>query len=459
MQKGSNLYIYVTALSANLFTFGVGIGYGWSSPALPKLSGSVDPEQNPLPEPATVSEQSWMASLLSLGAMTSPIVTALLAEKIGRKKTLLIFSLPMVASHLIMVFANKVFHFYIARFLIGVSVGCMFTVIPVFAAEISQKHNRGVVGLILNVMMTCGHLMAAVVGPYVTISALSIISLVPIVAFLVIFGLFIPETPYFYALIDNKTEAERSLMRLRRTASVEQELTEIIKSVKELKLSQNRNFVELFTDRYHLKTLVWVIFVLFFQQFTGMIYIISYTQKIFDTANTPLSGDVEVMIFTAVQLVAVLFSTQTVDRIARKVLMIGSLVLMLLPNAAMAIYFNLLDSDYDVSVVSWIPVAALIVFISAYNLGIGPLGFVFEGEIFDPNVKAWGVTVGTCFKLLVQFLAAMFMPSLSQALGFFVPFWIFAGFTLIGIVFIRICIPETKGKSFLEIQHYVRNKK
>lgn len=49
----------------NLFSYGGGLAYGWSSPALPKLSDVADhPDNNPLPYPATLSEESWIASLL-----------------------------------------------------------------------------------------------------------------------------------------------------------------------------------------------------------------------------------------------------------------------------------------------------------------------------------------------------------------------------------------------------------
>ncbi|XP_060521928.1 facilitated trehalose transporter Tret1-2 homolog [Cylas formicarius] len=459
MAAKSPLFTYVAAGSANLMTFGVGMGYGWSSPSLPKLNGQVDPQSIPLSIPTTVLQDSWIASLLSLGAMCSPFITVFLSEIIGRKKTLLAFSFPMIVSHLIMIFATKVVDFYIARFMIGISSGCMFSLIPVYTAEISQKHNRGLVGITLNIMLTLGHLTSSVVGPYVTIKMLSVVSLVPCVLFVVSFATLIPETPYFYVLVGKKQEAEVSLKKLRRSSAVEDELAEIVKSVEDLKLTERGNFGELFTRKHHLKALFWAVGIMFFQQFTGIIYVVSYTQKIFDAAHTSLSADLEVMIVTAVQVIAVLLSTQAIDRVARKTLMAASLVLMLLPNFFMGLYFYLLEFGYNLDPISWLPVALLVIFISGFNVGIGPLGFTFAGEIFEPGVKCWGVTLATCTNLMVAFLTATFMPSVSEISGFYAPFWIFAGFTAVGIVFVYVFVPETKGKSFLEIQRSVRSEK
>lgn len=453
-------FTYFSAIAVNLLSYGGGLGYGWSSPALPKLNGQVDPKDNPLSHPATIQEEAWIASLLSLGAMISPFFCEVVSEKIGRKKTLLLFSLPMITGYIIMMFANNVTHFYVARFLIGLTEGCIFATIPVYSAEISEKHNRGTIGAMLLLFISIGHCTSSILGPFITIRMFSVVSLIPCVLFLIIFGLFVPETPFFYVLTDNREEAVRSLKKLRRKDDVEKEIEEIVTSVTALKSTKGGNPIkELFTVKYSVKAFFLALMLMMFQQFTGLIYIVDYTQKIFDSAQTPISGDKSVMLVMLVQLISISWSTHIIDRVSRKILLVISLALIFLIQILMGTFFYLQEINLDLSRMSWLPIACLMLFILAFQLGIGPISYIFPGEIFEPNVKSFGTTLVISIGLLGEFLIATFLPTLSEEVGFHVPFWIFTCTTFAALFFVLLWIPETKGKSFLEIQEHMRNEK
>ncbi|KAJ3645693.1 hypothetical protein Zmor_023333 [Zophobas morio] len=95
-------------LLANLLAFTCGIAYGWSSPAIPKMNGSIDPNDLHLTYPINSSEESWIVSLLSIGAIIGPIFAGKLADKLGRKKTLIVLVCPILAAFLMMAFAKTV---------------------------------------------------------------------------------------------------------------------------------------------------------------------------------------------------------------------------------------------------------------------------------------------------------------------------------------------------------------
>ncbi|HTU98837.1 MAG TPA: MFS transporter, partial [Solirubrobacteraceae bacterium] len=44
-----------------------------------------------------------------------------------------------------------------------------------------------------------------------------------------------------------------------------------------------------------------------------------------------------------------------------------------------------------------------------------------------------------------------------NALGKDVVFWIYAGFAALGLVFVRLCVPETKDRSLEDIDSYWTN--
>lgn len=66
-------------ISANLCCVAAGALLGWTSPILPKLQGSLD--DNPLGRKITPDENSWIGSLVSVGAVIGSFVAGYLAER------------------------------------------------------------------------------------------------------------------------------------------------------------------------------------------------------------------------------------------------------------------------------------------------------------------------------------------------------------------------------------------
>jgi len=124
-------------------------------------------------------------------------------------------------------------------------------------------------------------------------------------------------------------------------------------------------------------------------------------------------------------------------------------------QCALGLYFYLKEvqhADDTVERISWLPLIALVVFISVYSVGWGPLPWAVMGEMFASNVKAKaaGITVSVCWFL--AFLITKFSSNMEKAFGNYALFWMFAGFCIISVVFTVLLLPETKGKSLQEIQ-------
>lgn len=86
----------------------------WSSPVLPKLSG-VDLSQSPFDTPITPEQASWISSLVTLGAAVGPFIFSFLADKIGRKPTLMYLGVPYLLCYIMLAFGTNVEVFYVAR--------------------------------------------------------------------------------------------------------------------------------------------------------------------------------------------------------------------------------------------------------------------------------------------------------------------------------------------------------
>lgn len=120
---------------------------------------------------------------------------------------------------------------------------------------------------------------------------------------------------------------------------------------------------------------------------------------------------------------------------------------------AEGIYFYLQDHlKMDVSNLSWLPATGVLVYIVMNPVGLNTIPYIVQGEIFPTNIKAVGSSVCTFYSGVNAFIVSKSFQPLCNCLGMYGTFWVFSGFCLFGIFFAIFILPETKGKSFVEIQ-------
>ena len=149
---------------------------GWTSPIGPKLKSS----ESPLDAPIEPSEDAWIASIIALGALIgrnhtvfamnctnlcnifsfqpiAPFLAGPLADKIGRKRTLLSSAFFLMTAYVLMLMSNKVWQLLVARFLQGFGVGFVFTALPMYIGEISTDNVRGALGSLMQLFIVGKH--------------------------------------------------------------------------------------------------------------------------------------------------------------------------------------------------------------------------------------------------------------------------------------------------------------
>lgn len=75
--------------------------------------------------------------LISISS-SGPFPLAYMAEKIGRKKTILWMAAPTLISWILIVVATSIYQVLVARFLIGLSGSVVFSIVPRYVAEIAE---------------------------------------------------------------------------------------------------------------------------------------------------------------------------------------------------------------------------------------------------------------------------------------------------------------------------------
>ncbi|MFP4059528.1 MAG: sugar porter family MFS transporter [Bacteroidales bacterium] len=95
---------------------------------------------------------------------------------------------------------------------------------------------------------------------------------------------------------------------------------------------------------------------------------------------------------------------------------------------------------------------AIIVFVASFAVSIGPVMWVLLSEIFPNHVRGMAISIAGFFNGTISFLVTFLFPWLLDSIGEANTFFIFSGFMIGTFIFVKIFIPETKGKSLEEIE-------
>ncbi|XP_006571359.2 facilitated trehalose transporter Tret1 [Apis mellifera] len=454
-EKGSTLLQYVAAAAANLCCVSAGAMLGWTSSVIPLLKDeeAVNNGYNPLGRIIDNEEDSWISSLVSIGAIIGSFVAGYLAERYGRKMTLLSAVVPFLIGWVLIATAKVVIQLCVARVILGFALAFAFTVVPMYCGEIAEISVRGALGSFLQLFVTIGLLYSYSIGPYVSYLVFCIVCAIVPVVFVGCF-IMMPESPYQLLKIGKKQEALESLAKLRSKtiASVQKEADEMQASIDEA-FKNEAKLSDLWKVKANLKALVFTCVLVAFQQASGINVVLFNMGTIFTAAKSSLNSSVATIIVGTVQVITSGITPLVVDRLGRKILLIFSGVGEIVSLAALGIYLYLDEQKADVESIRFLPILSLVIFIATYCVGWGPLPWTVMGEMFASNVKskASGITVSICW--LVSFFITKFANDLQDKFGSYTLFWLFAVFCVASVIFTILVLPETKGKSLQQIQN------
>ncbi|XP_058811697.1 facilitated trehalose transporter Tret1-like [Topomyia yanbarensis] len=452
MEKGSPSRQFLAGVTVNLASVALGTCLGWTSPMGPVYKSN-DTSITPLDVPPTSGEESWIGSLVALGALIAPFIAGPLAEKFGRKLTLLGSSAFFIVSWILLLTTSTVGQLLAARLIQGFGVGFVMTVQTMYIGEIASNEYRGALGSLMQLCIVSGILYVYVIGPYVSYHALQWACLALPVLFAGTF-FFMPETPTFYITKGRQSDAIKSLQFLRGKSAdgVQDEMKETTQSVEEA-MRNKASVMDLFKSKGNVKALIICSGLISFQQLSGINVILFYSQTIFAKTGSSLAPAISTILVGIVQVLASGATPLIVDRLGRKPILLVSAAGMCLAHGTMGLYFYMdyIKSD-AVDSISWLPIFSLIFFVTVYCVGFGPLPWAVLGEMFPANVKsiASSIVASNCWVL--GFLVLQFFSTLDEAVGSHWSFWIFGIMCGVAFVFTLTTVMETKGMSLQQIQ-------
>src|SRR5690625_1353648 len=97
-------------------------------------------------------------------------------------------------------------------------------------------------------------------------------------------------------------------------------------------------------------------------------------------------------------------------------------------------------------------VVFLSIYVAFYSFTWAPLTWVIVGEIFPLMIRGRASGLASSFNWLGSFLVGLMFPIMTASMPQEVVFAIFGVICLLGVLFVRIRVPETRGYTLEEIE-------
>lgn len=362
----------------------------------------------------------------------------------GRKTTLfwigILYSVSAIGSAL----AVDPISFMIFRFIGGLGVGASSVAAPLYIAEISPSESRGRLVALFQFNIVFGILIAFLSNYLLESAGLNwrwMIGLeaFPAIAF-TLMVLSVPNSPRWLIVKKNNVERAKLVLAQINPNNVEEEVSAILKA----KEHEAKGTEKFFSKRYS-KPIMLVIAIAFFNQVSGINAIIYYAPRIFEMtglgASTALLSTSGIGI---VNLVFTLIGMFLIDKLGRKILMIiGSFGLI----GTLGLVANAFWTDEFTGV----PIM-LFVYIAFFAMSQGAVIWVFIGEVFPNNIRAYGQSLGSFTHWILAAIVANTFPMAVSAFSAGGIFMFFSVMMVLQLIFAWKIMPETKGLTLENIE-------
>ncbi|HEX4010606.1 MAG TPA: sugar porter family MFS transporter [Solirubrobacteraceae bacterium] len=395
------------------------------------------------------SEELAVSAVL-IGAIIGGIFGGKLADAISRRYALMglaaLYSVGAVATAL----APTLFLFVVFRIVVGVAVGASSMIVPTYIAELAPRQIRG--GLvILQQLAISGGIFLSYILDYIFFSAgwgwrpMFAAAVIPGIA-LGVGMLYMSHTPRWLGMQGRWDEAEAVMARVNPEAG-EQEMAQLHD---ELEQTERGTLRELLAPGIR-GALFAGLGLAMLQQFVGPNTVLFYGPTIFGYAGISAGsgGLIAEICVGAVLFIFVLPTIVLVDMVGRKKLFYFGLTGMGSMLVLLGLAFHFGAAGWGLGVL-----AILLVYIGCYSLSISPLFWLMTAELYPNRLRGIGASTATVANWSANLLITLTFLTAVNGLGKDVVFWIYAGFAVIGLVFVRVCVPETKGRSLEDIDAY-----
>ncbi|XP_059494307.1 solute carrier family 2, facilitated glucose transporter member 6 [Stegostoma tigrinum] len=472
-RRFQNRWMHLAVFTAILGNLSFGYALVYTSPVIPELERSPDPQLQ-----LDNYKASFFESIFTLGVMFGGLTTMLLNDLLGRKLTIMVSSVPSVLGFAIMGSAQEVWMLDLGRALTGIAGGMLSGTVPIYIAEISVAKMRGRMGVGPQIMLVLGTLLLYALALVLSWRWLAVVgAFIPVVMITLMW--YMPESPRHLISKRRDTEAIEALAWLRGPdANYQLEYKEIEDS---LSRDVSQFSCSELSQRHIYKPILISVFMRVFQQLSGITVVLVNMQIIFDSTAVILAGGDDAVLVGIVRLFSVSLAAWLMDKAGRRRLLFVSGIIMSISMLSLGVYIKLnelksnqtssnmpfentthLTAEHPLQhkttgLLTIIPLISVMVFIFGYALGWGPITWLMMSEILPLKVRGFASGVCVAVSWITAFVLTEFFLQVKHSFGLAVPFLFFCAVSTLGIIFTAFCIPETRRRTLEQIQDSFQN--
>ncbi|MFV0636374.1 sugar porter family MFS transporter [Mitsuokella sp.] len=449
-------FIFTVMITSTLGGLLFGYDTGVINGALPYMA---QPDQLNL----TPALEGFVVSALLLGAAIGSVTGGRIADLMGRRRMILALAVIFFFAALGCTLSPTVYVMLPCRFILGLAVGGASVTVPVYLAEVAPADKRGRMVTQNELMIVSGQFLAyicnAILGTLFDGTGhvwRYMLFLATLPALALFFGMLrMPESPRWLVLKGKVSDSLAILKKLRGSQNT---------AIAELNDIQDNIAQQAAIKQFGWKDLKrpWVRHILFIgigvavaTRFTGVNTIMFYGTQILTEAG--FGRQIALIANVANGLTSVLATFVGIwllGKIGRRTMFLTGIcgtMFALIVIALSSIYLS------GSTALPFIVLSMTIFFLAFMQACIGPVLWLIIAEIFPLQLRGLGMGICIFFLWIVDFCVGTAFPILLSAIGLGATFFFFVGALIIAFIFVKTCVPETKGKSLEEIERYFRS--
>lgn len=418
-------------------------------------------------------QEGLVTSFLLFGAAIGSVGGGWLSDRQGRRKNILWVAVIFIFGALGTAIAWNMSSMIIARFILGLAVGCASVTVPIYISELARPSQRERLVTVNELMIVTGQFLAysvnaSIVNFYPDMSHnWRLMLAIPALpgALLWIGMLVMPESPRFFVRKGQIDKAVAVLKTIRRPEEVEQEIRDI-QQVSQAGAIQGR-FIDELKKRWVLQLILIGLMIVLATRVTGVNTIMYYAPTVLKATGLGDAAAVTGAVANGVvSILATLLGMLLIGRHSRRKMFftgqIGVTLSLVLIGLSFKLFFHMETVDgvsglqANFAGASYIILALMLVFLTFMQGWIAPVFWLMLAEIYPLRMRGLGMGFAVFGLWIFDFIIQSVFPILLNNYGGGMTFGFFAGTNVIMLILLVKFLPETRGLTLEQIERKFR---
>lgn len=190
-----------------------------------------------------------------------------------------------------------------------------------------------------------------------------------------------------------------------------------------------------------------------FQQLSGVFAIVVYIGQFSKAAGVSIDRFLFIVIGGVVRVTGTAVGAFLADSLGRRKPSIISGL-----GITVTMFGTALCMAYPSDKTSWIAAALILSYVLVNSVGFLVVPFALVAELYPQYIRGFAAGISVCYVYAISFVAIKFYPLFNSAVGPETVCLFIGSVSLLGTLFIYWFLPETKGRTFKEIEEFFKKK-